>query len=218
MSETIIAALIGAGITLITTIITVFVNAHIENDKRKREIRQKDFETKRNNLTKVYKKLLSIINLYPNASPNDLLNNIEYPPEYSMESFDTIIDILKWQIDDYAQDLKNSEIALTQKNKMKVEILNREYLIKQIAQIRDDYFNASGSYREFCKTDKMIFDLYAGQDVKNSLADFEVAIHNTFTSGHSVGNIYDPTNNTIDRIRQEMINYMRNDLGIIDRS
>ena len=37
MSETIIAALIGAGITLITTIITVFVNAHIENDKRKRE-------------------------------------------------------------------------------------------------------------------------------------------------------------------------------------
>ena len=42
-------------------------------------------------------------------------------------------------------------------------------------------------YKSFCKSDKAVFDLYTGQNVKNCLVEFEVIIHNVFISGYSVG-------------------------------
>ena len=61
--------------------------------------------------------------------------------------------------------------------------------------------------------DKAVFDLYAGQDVRNCLVEFEVIIHNVFISGHSVENVDDPRNNRIDIIRRKIINSIRSDIG-----
>ena len=61
----------------------------------------------------------------------------------------------------------------------------------------------------------MIFDLYASQHVRNWLVRFEVTIHNIFISGYSVGEPDDPNDNTIKIARRELINAMRNDIGII---
>lgn len=59
----------------------------------------------------------------------------------------------------------------------------------------------------------MIFDLYAGQDVRNRLVEFEVVIHNVFISGHSVGDVDDPLDNIVTISRRNLINSMRNDIG-----
>lgn len=218
MSETIEAAIItgamAATITLFTSILTLIVNAHIEIKKRNIEMQQKYYETKRENLNGTYQKLLSIVNSYPNVSPNDILVNLECPPNYSMESFDSIITILGYQIEDYASNLKCEGIDFTKKSELEIEISNREYVIKQTERIRDDYVDACNRYREFCKNDKMIFDLYAGQEVKNILVELEVVIHNTFISGRSVGDVYDSTKNEIDRVRYKMTVAMRNDIGL----
>lgn len=91
MSETMIAALIGAGATLLVTVIT--------------QIKHKEYQSKRDNLNEVYKNLITIVNLYPNASPNDKLKYIEYAPNYSLEHFDSILKSLDYQIKDYQRQL-----------------------------------------------------------------------------------------------------------------
>ena len=68
-------------------------------------------------------------------------------------------------------------------------------------------------YKLFCKSDKAVFDLYAGQDVRNCFVEFEVILHNVFISGHSVGAANDPLNNSIEIIRRKIINSMRKDIG-----
>lgn len=60
---------------------------------------------------------------------------------------------------------------------------------------------------------KAVFDLYAGQDVRNCLVEFEVIVHNVFISGHSVGVVNDPLKNSIEIIRRKIINSIRNDIG-----
>ena len=101
MTETIIAAIIGAAISLITTMLTLLVNASIEKNKVQAERQQRKEEAKREKLTDIYTELVSIINAYPKESPNNALEYIECPPHYEMESFDSIVDILNYQIDDY---------------------------------------------------------------------------------------------------------------------
>lgn len=218
MSETIdvsiITGFMTAIITLLTSILTLIVNACIEIKKRNIEIKQKYYESKRENLNSTYQKLLSIVNSYPNVSPNDILINLEYPPNYSMESFDAIIDILGYQIEDCLNKLKCEKIDFTRKRALETEISNKKYAIKQIEQIRDDYFEADNKYNDFRKKEKMIFDLYAGQEVKNTFAEFDVIIHNTFKAGRSVGDIYDSTKNKIDIARNNMTVAMRNDIGL----
>ncbi len=90
MSETMITALISAGATLTVTIITLIVNAYIEKFRSKLEIQQKMFQSKKENLNDIYKVLISIINLYPSLSPNDILKFVEYSPNYSMEHYDAV--------------------------------------------------------------------------------------------------------------------------------
>lgn len=85
MSEVIIAALIGARITLVTTICTSFLNYRIQRDKIRYDYIIKQQETKKERLSKIYERLIKIINLYPSTSLNDVLNGVEYAPNYSME-------------------------------------------------------------------------------------------------------------------------------------
>lgn len=76
------------------------------------------------------------------------------------------------------------------------------------------YFNAKDRYEDFCKTKKCEFDLYASQDVRNQLVEFEVIIHNVFISGYIADFADDPINNIMLISRRKLINSMRNDLGI----
>lgn len=213
MSETMIATLIGSGVTLITTMVTLFVNSLIDKHKCQLEIQQKKYEVKREKLNDIYKKLVDIINQYPNSSPNDVLQDVDYAPNYSMESFYAVLKSLDYQIEDYKKQLNNVNIHNERKNNINTQISNREYAKKKISEIRDEYYMAKDRYKSFCKSDKAVFDLYAGQDVRNCLVEFEVIIHNVFISGHSVGNADDPLNNSIEIIRRKIINSMRNDIG-----
>lgn len=100
MSETIIATLIGSGLTLISTMVTLFIKFLIDKHMCQMEIQQKKYEVKREKLNDIYKKLVDIVNQYPNSSPTDVLKYVEYAPNYSMESFDAVLKILDYQIED----------------------------------------------------------------------------------------------------------------------
>lgn len=213
MSETMIATLIGSGVTLITTVVTLLINLLIEKHKSQLKIRQKKHEVKREKLNDIYAELVSIVNQYPNSSSNDALQYVEYPPNYSMESFDAVLKSLDYQIEDYKKQLNNVNINFERKSDVDTQISNREYAKKKISEIRDEYYMARDRYKSFCKSDKAVFDLYAGQDVRNCLVEFEVIIHNVFISGHSVGGADDSLNNKIEIIRRKLINSMRNDIG-----
>lgn len=213
MLETMIATLIGSGVTLITTMVTLFINSLIEKHKCQLEIQQKKYELKREKLNDIYEKLVDIVNQYPNSSPNDVLQYVEYAPNYSMELFDAVLKSLDYQIEDCKKQLSNVNISYKRKSDVDTQVSNSEYAKKKISEIRDEYYMARDRYKSFCKSDKAVFDLYAGQDVRNCLVEFEVLIHNVFISGHSVGDVDNPLNNRIEIIRREIINSMRNDLG-----
>ncbi len=213
MSETIIATLIGSGLTLISTMVTLFIKFLIDKHMCQMEIQQKKYEVKREKLNDIYKKLVDIVNQYPNSSPTDVLKYVEYAPNYSMESFDAVLKILDYQIEDYKKQLNNENIDYKKKCDVDVQISNGEYAKKRISQIRDEYYMAKDRYKSFCTSDKAVFDLYAGHDVRNCLVEFDVIIHNVFISGSSVGNAEDPLNNCIEIIRRKIINSMRNDIG-----
>lgn len=206
--------LVGGGVSLISSAVTLLLNLYIEKCKKKLTLQQDERQLKRARLDTVYKKLISIINLYPNSSPNDVLKWIEFAPSYSMEGFDSVLMIIDYQIEDYKAQLNNPDINLKRKNDIETQISSREYCKKKICEIRDQYFNAENEYKKFCVSEKVDFDLYAGQDVKNLLVEFEVLIHNVFVSGFKIGDIEDPLNNSIEIIRRQLITSMRNDMGI----
>lgn len=214
MSDPMITALVSAGGTLIVSIVTLVANAFIEGFRNKSEMKQKDYQSKREHLNEVYKELISIINLYPNSSPNDILKYIDYAPNYSMEYFDSILQILDYQIEDYKKQLNNKNIKYEERCDIDTQISNREYAKQNIFEIRDEYYMARDKYKSFCESNKVVFDLYAGQDVRNCLVKFEVVIHNVFISGHMVGDKDDPINNIIQISRRNLINSIRNDIGI----
>lgn len=131
MSETTIATLIGSGVTLITTVVTWIINAMIEKDKCRMEIQQRKYEVKRERLNDIYKKLICIVNQYPNSSPNDVLQYVEYAPNYSLESFDAVLKSLDYQIEDYKEQLNYANINYERKNDIDTQISNREYAKKR---------------------------------------------------------------------------------------
>lgn len=214
MSDTILVAFISAGGTLLVSIVTLVANAFIERFKSKSEIQEKEYQSKREHLNEVYKELLAIINLYPNSSPNDVLKYVECAPNYSMENFDSILKSLAYQIEDYKKQLNIANIEYGRKNDINEQISNREYAKKEISKICDEYYAAKDKYKLFCESGKVIFDLYAGQDVRNCLVEFEVIIHNVFISGRRAGDKGDPINNILQVSRRNLVNSMRRDIGI----
>lgn len=214
MSEKMMSALIGAGVALITTIVTTIVNAIINKNKCKMEIKLKEQQTKREHLNEVYKSLIAIINLYPNSSPNDIMYGVQYAPNYSMEGFDSVLKSLDYLAEDYNEQLKITNIDYEQKYYIESQISNIEYSKKKIHDIKYRYFSAQDKYNSFYESDKVVFDLYAGANVRNCLVDFEVMIHNVFKSGRYVGNADDPINNCIEINRRNLIDSMRLDIGV----
>ena len=208
-----IGTLVGSAVTLITTIVTLYINSLIEKHKCQLEIQQKKYEVKRKKLNDIYEKLVDIVNQYPNSSPSDVLLFVDNAPNFSMESFDAVLTSLDYKIEDYKRQLNNVNIDCERKIDAETQISNREYAKKKISEIRDAYYMAKDRYKLFCKSDKAVFDLYAGQDVRNCLVEFEVILHNVFISGHSVGAANDPLNNSIEIIRRKIINSMRKDIG-----
>lgn len=171
-------------------------------------------QIKNDKLGNIYKELINIVNSYPDRSPNDVLRNIEFAPSYSMEKFESVIEILNIQIEDYKRLLNFEHLKRERRYDIENQISNREYAIKKINKIRDDYFLAEEKYRKFNKEDKASFDLYAGQEVKNKLREFNVVKKNTFISGLYVGEDPDSLNNSINKAKEQLIESMRNDLKI----
>lgn len=218
MSDTVIAAIIG-GIGVIVgafiSFLTTVLNSIAEGKRNKIANLQKEKEIKRECLQNIYQKLIYIINLYPDFSPNDVLEFVDYPPQYSMEAFDSIVTALDYKIEDYEKQLNLDNIDMDRRYYLKTQINNIRYSKKKIFVCKDRYFNAQKAYQSFCKSEKMVFDLYAGQNVKDCLVLFEVIINNIFISGQCAKTSeFPPINNYIEAYRRNMVQYMRSDIGI----
>lgn len=214
MSESIILAVLGIIGTLSGTILTQIVHIKLERSKSIEKAKQDRYETKREKLSDIYNELISIINLFPNISPNDVLQFVENGPIYSLENFEGVLSSLDIQIDHYKKQLSIKDIDYERKSNIETHISNREYSKKKIIKIRDKYYLAKEKYKSFCESDKIVFDLYAGQDVRNHLVKFDVIIHNTFISGYRAGEDCDPINNINLVTKRNLINSIRNDIGI----
>lgn len=201
--------LVGA----VIPIVVIIINFWIEKYKSKQAIKQTEYQFKREVLKDIYEKLVSIINQYPNLSPNDALKWVQGAPNYSMESFDSVLQSIDYMIEDYNGQLDNPNINNEKKCNIKTQMINCETAKRELDEISNQYFIAKNEYCLFCKTDKTFLDLYAGQDVRNQLVEFEVTINNVFISGHSVGDVYDPSNNRIDVARRKIVDSIRKDIG-----
>lgn len=208
---------ISSSIFVIGTILGAFFtqvfNMRNENLKEKKERQKENLETKREKLDSIYKTLIQVIGLFPRQTPLDVLPYMAYPPNYHSEHFDTINNILDIQIEDYKKRLSNPKLDYKLEAEYEVEIHNREYYKKEIIYIRDSYFKAKDEYEKFVRNEKIDFELYAGDKVKNKLVIFEVLVHNAFVAGRYLENKNGDTNQ-LDELHWQLINSIRNDLGI----
>lgn len=214
MSEVLLGAVLGAVISGANSLIITAINYHVDHKKQIEKLKQKQIKIKRKKLNNLYYDLINIINMYPNQSPNDVLKNVDYAPNYSLESFDAINTILDYQIEDY-KECKAKQTYKEQKYELDLNIRNREYAKKEIIQIRNAYFQANDAYNRFKKSNKTDFDLYAGQEVKESLMTFEVVIHNIFISGRRAENSDVSAHNNIDFARKKIVDSIKEDIGIM---
>ena len=88
-------------------------------------------QIKNDKLGNIYKELINIVNGYPDRSPNDVLRNIEFAPSYSMEKFESVIEILNIQIEDYKRQLNFEHLKRERRYDIENQISNREYAIKK---------------------------------------------------------------------------------------
>ncbi len=133
---------------------------------------------------------------------------------YSLPLTDAVLKSLDYQVEDYINQLNVENIDYERKSDIESQILNREDAKNKISENREEYYIARDKYKSFCECDKVAFDLYAGQEVRNRLVEFEVVIQNVFISGQNAGEDGDPINNIIHVSRRNLINSMRSDLGI----
>lgn len=214
LSNELVATIAGGVISVLGIVIGAIITQRSTKIVKESELRQKEYQAKRDILTDIYKSLITIINLYPDESPNDIIEHIKYPPNYSLESYDAIFSSLDFKLEDYTEQLSIPDIDSYRKSDIKTEISNIDYAKRGLNANKDSYFKAVKEKVSFDESDKTAFDLYAGQSVKNCLVRFEVVINNVFVSGYSVGKLDDPNDNTIKIARRELINAMRNDIGI----
>lgn len=167
---------ISSSIFVIGTILGAFFtqvfNMRNENFKEKKERQKENLETKREKLDSIYKTLIQVISLFPRQTPLDVLPYMAYPPNYHSEHFDTINNILDIQIEDYKKRLSNPKLDYKLEAEYEIEIYNRGYYKKEIIYIRDSYFKAKDEYEKFARNEKIDFELYAGDEVKNKLSYF----------------------------------------------
>ena len=208
-----IASIVGVLLAIIAALGRVIKYFREKKDKEyERYIEEK--RNKRDKLTETYKELLKIIYLFPNKTPYDIMNNISFSPVFNFEDFDTVNRILEIQIkEDYQKRLERKGLTYQDEEDIKTEIRNREYCIKEIEKIKNQYFLAKKEYERLRSTDKII-ELYASQDVKNCLVKFDGTWHRAFITGRPL-EYNDGRNNRLDDIRWELEQVIRADLGII---
>lgn len=208
-----IATIVGVLLAIIVAIGGVIKYFSEKKDKKYEQY----IEEKRNKgekLTETYNELLKIIALFPNRTPYDVMTNLPFSPVFNRENFDTVNRILEIQIQkDFQKRLERENLNYQDAEDIKTEIRNREYYIKEIEKIKNQYFLAKKEYERFRSTDKII-ELYASQDVKNYLVEFDVTWHNAFIVGRPL-EYNDGRNNKLDDIRWELEQVIRADLGII---
>ena len=167
---------------------------------------------KRKYLGKIYADLITIIQQYPEEAPCDVLQGIDYGPRYSLENFDIVSKSLDYQIEDYVQSLKRE---YADKNDINEQINNRNYAKNKLAIIQKNYDKSKLEFDEFMQENISMLDLYAGREVLNNLEEFKVVIYNVFISGFGAYHEQDISlGNTIKIVKMNLINSMRNDLGI----
>ena len=190
---------------------------YIYVDKRKSKVQERKIQSqvqKQEKLTEPYNELIRIISLFPNKTPYDVMTNLPFSPGFNREDFDTVNRILEIQIkEDYQKRLERKGLTYKDEEEIKTEIRNRECYIKEIEEIKNQYFLAKKEYERFRSTDKII-ELYASQDVKNCLVEFDVTRNNAFISGRPL-EYNDGRNNKLNDIRWELEQVIRADLGII---
>ena len=208
-----IATIVGVLLAIIVAIGGVIKYFSEKKDKKYEQY----IEEKRNKgekLAETYNELLKIIALFPNKTPYDIMTNLPFSPVFNREDFDTVNRILEIQIkEDYQKRLEREGLTYQDEEDIKTEIWNREYYIKEIEKIKNQYFLAKKGYEQFRRNDKII-ELYASQDVKNCLVKFDVTWHNAFIAGRPL-EYNDGRNNKLDDIRWELEQVIRADLGII---
>ena len=203
----------------IVGILGFFWGIYIYVDKRKSKVQERKIQSqvqKQEKLTEPYNELIRVISLFPNRSPFDVMNLLPYDCKFKfeLENFDTVNRILEIQIkENYQKRLERKGLTYQDEEDIKTEIRNREYYIKEIEKIKNQYFLAKQEYERFRHTDKTI-ELYAGQDVKNCLVEFYVTWHNAFIAGRTL-EYADGRQNKLDNIRWKLEQIIRADLGII---
>ena len=207
-----IASIVGVLLAIIVALGRVIKYFREKKDKKyERYIEGK--RNKRDKLTATYNELLKIIALFPNETPYDVMTNLPFSPVFNREDFDTVNRILEIQIkEDYQKRLEREGLTYQDEEDIKTEIRNREYYIKEIEKIKNQYFLAKKGYEQFRRNDKII-ELYASQDVKNCLVKFDVTWHNAFIAGRPL-EYNNGRNNKLDDIRWELEQVIRRDIGI----
>ena len=204
-------------ILAIIGILSFLWGIYIYVDKRKSKIQERKIQSqvkKQEKLTESYNELIRIISLFPNRTPYDVMTLLSNGPNLHSENFDAVNRILEIQIkEDYQKRLERKDLTYQDEEDIKTEIRNREYYIKEIEKIKNQYFLAKKEYERFRSTDKII-ELYASQDVKNCLVKFEVTWHNAFITGRPL-EYNDGRNNKLDDVRWELEYLIRVDLGTV---
>ena len=190
---------------------------YVYTDKLKSKQKEQKIQSqvqKQEKLTEPYNELIRIISLFPNKTPYDVMTNLPFPPVFNREDFDTVNRILEIQIqEDFKKRLERENLNYQDEEDIKTEIRNREYCIREIEKIKNQYFLAKKEYEQF-RSNVKIIELYASQNVKNCLAKFDVTWHNAFIAGRPL-EYNDGRNNKLDDIRWKLEQVVRADLGII---
>ena len=75
LSNELVATIAGGGISVLGIVIGAIITQRSTKIVKESELRQKEYQAKRDILTDIYKSLITIINLYPDESPNDFGKN-----------------------------------------------------------------------------------------------------------------------------------------------
>lgn len=206
-----IATIIGVIIAMLVAIGGMIKYFLGKKDKEHEQL----IEEKRNKqekLTETYNELIRIISLFPNRTPYDVMYLLPYGPNFGLEDFDTVNRILEIQIkEDYQKRLEREGLTYQAEEEIKTEIRNREYYIKEIEKIKERYFIAKTEYEQFRDKDKTL-ELYASQEVKNCLLDFEITWQNAFIAGRELEYNHG-RGNKLNDIRRKLEYVIRQDLG-----
>lgn len=177
--------------------------------------KEKKIDIKRNKLNSVYEELIKIIEMYPDKSPNDvlqskslddILQHLDCKPIYKLELFDTVIRTLKVKVENYEKNLNVCNKEKYQK-RTDIELLIGEIknLIEKINEIKENYFKAKSKYESFTQKYNSFLELYAGKEVKENILNFEAVISNVFIAGYKANDdIKNCKNNLIESIKSDI--------------